>query len=79
MNTLELADWLDDLFDADGEPKQASAELRRLHAINAELLEENKNLRICAKKYIGWIGIAEPDICLDLDLKDPEMIEKAKQ
>lgn len=34
---LRLADYLDDLFDADGEPKQAAAELRRLHAYCQEL------------------------------------------
>lgn len=31
MNALELAEWLDDLFDSDGEPKKAAAMLRRQH------------------------------------------------
>lgn len=35
-----LAEYLDDLFDADGQPKQAAAELRRLSAIE----EAAKNL-----------------------------------
>lgn len=37
-----LAEWLDDLFDADGEPKAAAAELRRLGTKNAEQAEQLK-------------------------------------
>ena len=44
---MALADWLDDLFDADGEPKKAAAELRRLHA-------ENEALRADAERY-RWL------------------------
>ncbi len=36
---LRLADYLDALFDDDGEPKQAAAELRRLHEANQEMME----------------------------------------
>ena len=36
---MALADWLDDLFDADGEPKKAAAELRRLHQHELALKE----------------------------------------
>ena len=36
-DALRLAGYLDDLFDADGEPKQAAAELRHQHARIEEL------------------------------------------
>lgn len=41
---MALADWLDDLFDADGEPKKAAAELRRLHDENEALRKALRNL-----------------------------------
>jgi hypothetical protein len=44
QEALRLADYLDDLFDADGEPKQAAAELRRLHEANQAMLEALKSL-----------------------------------
>ena len=59
--------------------QEAAAELRRLVAINAELVEQNKNLRTVAKKYIGWVGISEPNSFLEIDLKEHEIIAKAKQ
>ena len=37
---LRLAEYLDDLFDADGEPKQAAAELRHQHARIEDLEEQ---------------------------------------
>jgi hypothetical protein len=36
---LRLADWLEDLANESGPVPHASAELRRLHAVNAQLLE----------------------------------------
>lgn len=42
---LHWAEWLDDLFDADGEPKAAAAELRRLHAENEVLRKDAERWR----------------------------------
>jgi hypothetical protein len=36
---LRLADWLEDQYDPTHNQEEAAAELRRLHALNAELLE----------------------------------------
>jgi acyl-CoA reductase-like NAD-dependent aldehyde dehydrogenase len=39
MNALELADWCDDLFSSDGEPKKAAAMLRKQDAAIRQLRE----------------------------------------
>ena len=38
-NALRLADFLDDQYDPSHNLEEAAAELRRLHAVNQELLE----------------------------------------
>lgn len=45
---LHWAEWLDDLFDADGEPKAAAAELRRLHEENEALRKQLKHAELAA-------------------------------
>lgn len=39
MNAEQLADWLDDLFSSDGEPKKAAAMLRKQDAAIKQLRE----------------------------------------
>jgi hypothetical protein len=40
---LRLADWLEDQYDPTHNQEDAAAELRRLHALNGELLEALKS------------------------------------
>ena len=41
---LRLADWLEDQYDPTHDQEDAAAELRRLHSVNAELLEALDNI-----------------------------------
>lgn len=54
---LRLADWLEASF-SDGD-KQAAAELRRLHEVNAELVKAAKALIACDFGANGWCPEAE--------------------
>ena len=46
---------------------EAAVELRRLHA-------ENKALRSCAIKYMSWLNMKNPELALEEDLANPDMI-----
>jgi hypothetical protein len=48
---LRLAEWLDSAYE--GEAQDAAAELRRLHAVNQELLEALKPL-VHDADVLGW-------------------------
>ena len=56
---LRLADVLEDRYIDMSRERQAAAELRRLHSVNAELFE-------ALKAYEAW---ADPTICRDAELR----------
>lgn len=56
VNALELADWCDDLFSSDGEPKEAAEMLRKQDAAIRQLREA---LRPLITKRMGAEQIRE--------------------
>lgn len=70
-DALKLADALDAQVELGGgdldELASAAGELRRMDA-------ENKALRECATKYLGWLDVQNPAKRLDQDILNPEMI-----
>jgi len=52
---LRLADELDEKPDSDGHCRQAAAELRRLHAVNAQLLEALEELDAKPEHTGSWL------------------------
>jgi hypothetical protein len=55
---LRLADWLEDQYDPTHNQEDAAAELRRLHALNGELLEALQRSRA------QWFHSVNAEFCL---------------
>lgn len=80
-----LAEWLDDLFDADGEPKAAAAELRRLHAENETLRKDAERYRFirdadrsdCITPELALYAMESLDAYVDAAMDDEAAIAKA--
>lgn len=60
VEALRLAEVLREKPDSDGHCLQASAELRRLHALNQELLEALKEMRSCPACRLRTCTPAQP-------------------
>jgi len=78
MNALELADYMENdprWHDASTWEKEAAAELRRLHAINAELVEALQK----SMKYVGFAFAKDLLDAEEFGLACEELIKKAKQ
>lgn len=52
MNVDQLAEYLDELFDADGEPKAAAAMLRKQH----EAIVKLREALISSSNYVDTLG-----------------------
>ena len=81
MNALELADKLDGTVQSLSYSEDVAAELRRLHAINIELvaaLERAQNAILYAIDCGDWLvdGANDPDTMIN---RIENLIEKAKQ
>lgn len=68
---LHWAEWLDDLFASDGEPKAAAAELRRLH-------EENKWLNQMRETVVPMLRAANEAFRTENESLKSELQEQAR-